>query len=63
MEPTKYPLSIEVYQSWIEALNDDKLTKWEFDFVADIQVRLESNRNLTERQAEILERIYVEKGK
>lgn len=56
------PQPISVYQSWIEAIKDvsEKLTTWETEFVDSIENQLAS-RNLTERQAEILERIYANK--
>lgn len=59
------PQSIQVYQSWVDALNEniDELTKWEEDFVDSIAERLQRKVNLTERQAEVLERIYSEKTK
>jgi thiaminase len=60
------PQSIEVYQSWIDAISEEsseKLTSWETDFIDSIQARLISGRTLTERQAEVLERIYAEKTK
>ena len=37
------------------------LSKWEEDFVASLEEQRESGRKLSERQAEILERIYAEK--
>jgi hypothetical protein len=58
------PQSIEVYQSWLDTIYDeasDKLTSWETDFIENIGGRLAFGNNLTERQAEILERIYTEK--
>lgn len=59
------PQPIEVYESWISTLNEseDELTKWEEDFCDSLTERLERKVNLTERQAEILERIYTEKTK
>lgn len=49
---------------WVETIMSQgvNLTKWEEDFVQSIQDRFEEGRfNLSEKQAEILERIYVEK--
>ena len=60
------PQPIEVYQSWVDAIYDeasDNLTTWETNFVESIGGRLAFGNNLTERQAEILERIYTEKTK
>lgn len=59
----------QLYQSWIDVIKTDgvNLTKWEEDFVQSIENQLEKNKQreqpLTERQAEILERIYAEKTK
>ena len=58
------PQSIEVYKSWIEAIMNEAqedLTDWETNFIESIENRLANGNNLTERQAEILERIYTEK--
>jgi uncharacterized membrane-anchored protein len=38
-----------------------ELTKWEEEFVASVKERFERTHNLSERQVEILERIYAEK--
>ncbi len=58
------PQSIDVYKSWIEALNSeasDELTTWEVSFIESLTDRLDKGMNLTERQAEVLEKIYTEK--
>lgn len=58
------PQSIEIYLSWINAIEfeaSEKLTSWEIDFTQSLSSRLNAGSNLTERQAEILERIYSEK--
>jgi hypothetical protein len=39
-----------------------KLTKWEESFVESITDQWERQMNLTDRQFEILEQIYTEKG-
>lgn len=60
------PQPIDVYQSWLDAIYteaSDKLTSWETDFIESIGGRLAFGSNLSERQAEILERIYTEKTK
>lgn len=60
------PQPKEVYQSWVNVIRDessDKLTSWETDFMDSIEGRLAFGNNLTEKQAEILERIYTEKTK
>ena len=49
---------------WVETITTEglNLTKWEEDFVMSIRERFEEGRwHLTEKQAEILERIYAEK--
>ena len=59
------PLNKEVYESWVEAIIDeasDELNDWENSFVESIQKQL-VYKNLSEKQAEILERIYSEKTK
>ncbi len=53
----------EVLQDWITAIYDrgTGLSKWEADFIDSLQLQLESRGSLSERQQEILERIYAEK--
>ena len=61
-----HPQPIEVYQSWISAIIDeasDELTPWESKFIESIDEQLAQHRNLSEKQAEILERIYANKTK
>jgi hypothetical protein len=58
------PQSIDVYLSWVEAIEEeasDKLSEWELGFIESVHNRLLSKINLTEKQESILERIYVEK--
>lgn len=58
------PQPIEVYISWCEAILDEaesKLNDWERDFIDTISIKLYGKSNLTQRQAEVLERIYTEK--
>ena len=60
------PEPIEVYQAWIETISDeasDNLTNWENQFIVSLMERLHSGRNLTQAQAETLERIYSEMTK
>jgi hypothetical protein len=55
------PQSREVYQQWIDDIEDeasDKLTEWETNFIASINTQL-TYRDLTQPQAETLEKIYV----
>jgi hypothetical protein len=53
----------EKHGDWIAdiKLHGLNLTKWEEDFVESIDEQLADGRSLSERQAEILERIYAEK--
>ena len=58
------PQLIHVYQAWVNTIIDeaqDKLSEWESGFVDSINQQLDKNRNLSQKQAEILERIYSEK--
>lgn len=50
-------------QSWIEKIQTEgkNLSKWEESYVEDIASQLEDRGTLSERQIEILERIYSEK--
>jgi len=54
----------KLYHSWIDAcINEHKkrLSKWEEEFLESISDQLDRSGTLSERQAEILERIYAEK--
>lgn len=58
------PQSIDVYMSWVDAIIDEaeeKLSDWENSFVVSIKNQLIMCRQLSEKQANILERIYTEK--
>lgn len=60
------PLTIETYQSWIDALineSTDDLNDWEIKFIHSLEFKLNAGWQLTQAQAEILERIYAEKTK
>lgn len=52
-----------IYADWAEYIlcHGKDITPWEQNFTKDIQRQLSSGRGLSERQAEILERIYAEK--
>jgi hypothetical protein len=66
MASTRYPLDIEVYRSWVDAIlseASDELTDWEINFIESIDQRLRGGRIPSEKQAPILERIYAEKTK
>ena len=52
------------WNGWLETIETEAvdLTKWEEDFCQSIRERFDQGRfTLSERQAEILERIYAEK--
>ncbi len=54
----------KLHESWIEAcLNESvkRLTKWEEEFLESISDQIARTGSLSERQIEILERIYTEK--
>lgn len=56
--------SFEILSSWVEAIlteASDKLTEWETIFVTDMKVRVDNKWPVSERQQEILEKIYAEK--
>jgi len=63
-ELSPYPLELHVYLSWLEAIEaeaSDELTPWETDFIDSVGPRLRGGQIPSEKQAEILERIYSEK--
>ena len=52
--------------SWIDAIKDecsDNLSTWETDFVDSVEEQLNRYGKLSEKQEEILERIYAENTK
>lgn len=53
----------EILKSWLDALEEQprKLTKWELDFTASLREQFDRKGWLSDRQIEILERIYAEK--
>lgn len=54
----------KVLKEWIDRVNDEPskpLTKWEEDFMVSISDQFDRSGRLSEKQAEILERIYSEK--
>ena len=53
----------ETWWRWIQELNDNpRLTDWESNFIYSIEYQLRFNRkDLTEKQIDVLERIYNEK--
>ncbi len=49
---------------WIaRGIDYEKVSDWEGNFVESVEAQSDSGRFLTEKQWEILERIYKEKGK
>lgn len=57
------PQPIEVYKEWVNMITfeaSDKLNDWESQFVANVTMRLDNGVQLTQPQAEILERLYTQ---
>jgi repressor of nif and glnA expression len=54
---------LEVIADWIERINTEgrKLTEWELEFMESIAEQFDRIGSLSDRQEEILERIYAEK--
>ena len=51
-----------IFHSWIEACEgSDRLTEWEYNFVASVKKQLETKGSLSPKQIEVLERIYADK--
>lgn len=64
MAPIWRPQTFEVLQQWIDDIIEeasDDLTDWETKFVDDMRIRVLNKWQLSQRQEEILERIYAEK--
>lgn len=53
----------QVIEDWINHVNERgvNLTKWEKDFMESITEQFANRRSLSDKQEEILERIYAEK--
>jgi len=53
----------ETIREWLDAIRDDSdgLTKWEQEFVDSVAKQFETRGSISDRQEEILERIYAEK--
>ena len=53
----------EVLKHWITSVNDEgrSLTDWEVQFMESITEQFDNSGGLSEKQEEILEKIYVEK--
>jgi hypothetical protein len=52
-----------VLEQWVSAVNEGgrRLTAWELQFMESITEQLDGGSSLSEKQEEILERIYTEK--
>jgi hypothetical protein len=53
----------EDWDHWLEVIQFDgvNLSKWEEDFIDSLVVQREEGRRLSDRQAQILERIYSDR--
>jgi len=53
----------ETHLEWLDQIKTHgvNLTVWEEDFVESIEGQIRNGRTLSERQAEILERIYAQR--
>jgi hypothetical protein len=51
------------WDEWLDAIQQHgvNLSTWETDFIESLVIQREAGRRLSEKQAEILERIYAEK--
>lgn len=47
----------------IEGLDDNKLTRWEYEFVESVQKQSEDGKYLSDKQMEIIERIGGKKSR
>lgn len=54
-------MDLEVWIDHIIVEPPDKLSAWEWDFVDSVSEQLQTRGSLSDRQVEILERIYSEK--
>lgn len=53
----------EVIKQWIDHINNEghALSKWELDFMESITDQFERRQSVSDKQEEILERIYTDK--
>ena len=53
----------KIVQGWVDQVNDEgrNLTSWELGFMESITDQFTKTKSLSDRQLEILERIYAEK--
>lgn len=66
MAPIWKPQSNETHKHWIDAIMEealDELNDWEFSFIDSVGSIVYNKGTLSQRQEEILERIYAEKTK
>jgi hypothetical protein len=51
------------HRDWLDAVESDgvNLSTWETDFIESLRRQVDAGRTLSEKQGEILERIYAEK--
>ena len=57
-----YPQNPRIYQDWIDTIENelsDELTSWETTFVDSLSSQLKAGRQLSQKQEEILEKIYA----
>lgn len=60
----RMPIPEEILRQWIDAIKteaSDKLSSWETDFVESVESAVNLVGRLSQKQEEILERIYSEK--
>lgn len=64
MAPIWKPQPNEVLKNWVDTILEeasDNLNDWETKFIDDMQLRINNKWSLSQRQEEILEKIYAEK--
>ena len=59
MIPSDQPLRSQMIKRMLSVLEDTtKLTKWESDFITSVSEQFELKGNLSQKQCEIIERLY-----
>lgn len=55
----------QVIEDWINRVNEEgvNLTKWELSFMESVTEQFEKWRTISDKQEEILERIYAQRTK
>jgi hypothetical protein len=53
----------QVYEKWLSAIEKDgvNLSTWEEEFVSSVRAQFDKRGFLSDKQAEIIERIYAER--